>query len=95
MVNIHKSTTGFGKHVCLQTIRYCYPFSEVKVTYDIGKGPKTHYTKVGFNQHGKLCMVSKNAIHKEAQKLIDQHLLYINKYVNKLRDINQLIQKAP
>lgn len=88
MVNVSRMIVGYGKLAEIKTLAFCYPFSEVKVRYDVGNGIKIHHARVGYDNEGRLCMLTKNPIHKQAQELISNELVSISRYLTKWRDLN-------
>jgi hypothetical protein len=75
-------------YVSLDTKLYCYPFSEVIVKYDIGNGMKLKYARVGYDNEGRLTMLTKNPIPKKAQRIIQNNLANINRFITKHSDLN-------
>ena len=88
MINVYSMIVRFGRLAEVETLSYCYPFSEVKIRYDVGKGIKIHHARVGYDNEGRLCMLTKNPIHKQAQDMISKELVSISRYLTKWRDLN-------
>lgn len=77
MVNIHRSVSGFGVSVEMETKDYCCPLSTVHIKYDRGNGDKECTANIGIDRDGKMVVKSKNPIPKVIQAYIKQHFLSV------------------
>ena len=88
MVRVHRVVSGFGTCIEMKTLDYCCPYSLVRITYNVGKGEKTHYSYIGYDKNGRMFIKTKNPIAKAAQKAITRDFFsatYETKWNNNLK----------
>ena len=73
MVNIHRTVSGFGISVELETKYYCMPLSIVHIKYNRGDGVKKCTANIGADRDGRMVIKTKNPIPKVIQAYIKQH----------------------